>query len=387
MNNVLFLLRLWPVYGGGETVTICLANEMVKRGWNVHVLYFKHHTRENLPFIDTRIKSCCIEEVNCDEFNYSAKNSEVAEEYTVTYIKQHGINCVIDQWWPVEYIKHIKQKTGVKMVKCLHQAFYAPKFEAPGVKTAIKRLFQSLYIPYKKKQVVNKTKSFLPYVDKYVFLSPAFQKQFEEFSKCKDNNQLYSIPNPLVFEDKISEEDFAQKENIVLLVARMVESQKRITVALKAWANIEKRNENWKFVIVGEGPDLNNYKNLAASLNLKNVHFEGFQAPRPYYKKAKIFVMTSYFEGFGMTLVESQQYGVVPVVMDSFLALHDIIDDGYNGLITPNGDVKQYSKVLDSLMNDDVRRCKLAKNGLVTCERFKVTKVVDSWEKLFNSIV
>lgn len=386
MNNILFLLRLWPVYGGGETVTICLANEMVKRGWNVHVLYFKHHTRENLPFIDKRIKSCCIGEVNCDEFNYSAKDSGVAEEYAVTYIKQHGINCVINQWWPVEYIKHIKQRTGVKMVKCLHQAFYIPKLEAPGAKTAIKRLFQSLYIPYKKKQVVNKTKSFLPYVDKYVFLSSAFQKQFEEFSKCKDNNQLDSIPNPLVFEDKISEEDFTKKENIVLLVARMVESQKRITVALKAWANIEKRNENWKFVIVGEGPDLNNYKNLVASLNLKNVHFEGFQAPRPYYKKAKIFVMTSYFEGFSMTLVESQQYGVVPVVMDSFLALHDIIEDGYNGLITPNGDVKQYTKVLDSLMNDDVRRCKLAKNGLVTCERFKVTKVVDSWEKLFNSI-
>ena len=166
----------------------------------------------------------------------------------------------------------------------------------------------------------------------------------------------------------------------------MLESQKRITAAIKAWANIEKRNENWKFVIVGEGPDLNNYRNLVASLNLKNVHFEGFQDPLPYYKSAKIFVMTSYVEGFGMTLVESQQYGVVPVVMDSFLALHDIIEDGYNGLITPNGDVKQYSEALDSLMNDETRRCKLAKNGLVSCERFKVTKVVDSWEKLFDSI-
>ena len=386
MNNILFLLRLWPVYGGGETVTICLANEMVKRDWNVHVLYFKHQTREKLPFIDSRIKSCQIENVDCDEFNFSVKSSIKAEQYAIAYIKQHAIDCVIDQWWPVEYIKHIKDETGVKMVKCLHQAFYTPKLEAPGGKAAVKRIFQSLYIPYKKKQVVNKTNSFLPYVDKYVFLSSAFQRQFEEFSKCKENNNLDSIPNPLVFENKISEEEFAQKENIVLLVARMLESQKRITAAIKAWANIEKRNENWKFVIVGEGPDLNNYRNLVASLNLKNVHFEGFQDPLPYYKSAKIFVMTSYVEGFGMTLVESQQYGVVPVVMDSFLALHDIIEDGYNGLITPNGDVKQYSEALDSLMNDETRRCKLAKNGLVSCERFKVTKVVDSWEKLFDSI-
>lgn len=37
--NIVFLLRPWPVYGGGETVTIALANEFVKRGHIVHVLY------------------------------------------------------------------------------------------------------------------------------------------------------------------------------------------------------------------------------------------------------------------------------------------------------------------------------------------------------------
>lgn len=47
--NILFLLRLYPVYGGGETVTLCLANEMVKRGWNVSILYFKENTRKQFP--------------------------------------------------------------------------------------------------------------------------------------------------------------------------------------------------------------------------------------------------------------------------------------------------------------------------------------------------
>ena len=57
--NVIFLHRVWPVYGGGETVTICLANEMVKRGFNVHIAYFKDsdiflwkNARNNLfPFL------------------------------------------------------------------------------------------------------------------------------------------------------------------------------------------------------------------------------------------------------------------------------------------------------------------------------------------------
>lgn len=52
--NILFLLRLWPVYGGGETVTICLANEMVKRGHQVAVAYFKDSVRGQMPFVDER---------------------------------------------------------------------------------------------------------------------------------------------------------------------------------------------------------------------------------------------------------------------------------------------------------------------------------------------
>lgn len=55
--NILFLLRLWPVYGGGETVTICLANEMVKRGWNVGVAYFKESMKENLLEISPKVHS------------------------------------------------------------------------------------------------------------------------------------------------------------------------------------------------------------------------------------------------------------------------------------------------------------------------------------------
>ena len=66
--NITFLLRLWPVYGGGETVTICLANEMIKRGWNVSVLYFKNNTRADLPFIDPAIKAVQIPDIRCDEF-------------------------------------------------------------------------------------------------------------------------------------------------------------------------------------------------------------------------------------------------------------------------------------------------------------------------------
>ena len=37
--NILYVMRYWPVYGGGETITVTLANEFVKRGHSVYVVY------------------------------------------------------------------------------------------------------------------------------------------------------------------------------------------------------------------------------------------------------------------------------------------------------------------------------------------------------------
>lgn len=69
--NIVFLLRLWPIYGGGETVTICLANEMAKRGHAVTVFYFKDSETNELPYIDPSIKAVRIPDVRCDEYTYS----------------------------------------------------------------------------------------------------------------------------------------------------------------------------------------------------------------------------------------------------------------------------------------------------------------------------
>ena len=168
----------------------------------------------------------------------------------------------------------------------------------------------------------------------------------------------------------------------------MVEIQKRITRAIKIWSAIENdpRLDEWNFRIVGEGPDLAMYKQLAQTLGLKRISFEGFRNPQPYYKQAAIFMMTSAFEGFPMTLVEAQQCGVVPVVMDSYLSLHDIVETGYNGIIVSNEDLTGYVNKIKELMTDTSLREKLAMNGLHSCRRFCVEEIVNNWEELFNDL-
>lgn len=113
---------------------------------------------------------------------------------------------------------------------------------------------------------------------------------------------------------------------------------------------------------------------------------EGYKNPLPYYKHASIFVMTSAYEGWGMTLVEAQQNGVVPIAMDSYSSLHDIIQNNINGIIVGDNDMESFYRELVVIMKDSLRRNMMANEGLKSCERYKVSIIVDKWEKIFKEL-
>lgn len=387
--NILFLLRLWPVYGGGETVTLCLANEMSKRGWNVGILYFKDNLRKELPYIHPNINATKIENIDCDEYHQNHHDAAKVIQATKEYICKYSTNVIINQWWDVEYIKGLKGYKNVKIIKCLHTSFYSPRFDKTDIKTILKKAFKPIYIYRYKHFCIKQVTDFLPYVDKYVFLSESFQQQYQEMSHDDNKNRkLISIPNPATYLKTIPETDLKNKENIVLVVARMEERVKCLSKVLKTWKLIEEQEDlqSWKLIMVGEGRDLAYYKQLSSDLALKNIFFEGFKNPESYYKKAKIFLMTSAVEGFGMTLVEAQQFGVTPIVMNTFLALHDVIRHNYNGFITPPNDIPQFAKYTMELMRNEELRNKLSYNCLKFSQQFLVNKIVDKWASLIQNL-
>lgn len=389
--NILFLLRLWPVYGGGETVTICLANELVKRGCQVSVAFFKESNKAQMPFIDKRVKAVRLDGGDSDEFHCDMEKTQSIKNDLLRIVKNENIDIIIDQWWPVEFICDIKRSCpDVKVVKCLHTTFYKLIMDDPqSLRRMIKKLLKPVYAVHKKKAAVSQVMEYLPYVDKYVFLSPAFQREFEAMGKYDNRSgKLDSIPNPTVYQNWAVNESLANKENVVLVVGRMLEGCKKITRILKVWHELEKIEKlgAWRLEIVGDGPDLIRYKQMASDLGLQRVSFEGYQQPLPYYQRAKIFLMTSAFEGFGMTLVESLQQGVVPVVMDSFSSLHDIVKDGYNGRIVAEGDISGFAKAVTELMENSEMRNAMAMNGLESSRLFSVEKVVDRWQRLLSSM-
>ncbi len=202
-----------------------------------------------------------------------------------------------------------------------------------------------------------------------------------ELSRCK------VINNPLSWENVENDDILKQKKKQVLIVSRLYNPEKRLDRALKIWQMLENRGfTDWQLTIVGAGVHEEYLKTLACKLCLKHVEFTGRQDPVPYYRESSIFMMTSAVEGWGLTLTESMQTGVVPIAFDSYPALHDIITDRYDGCIIPDDDLRAYADCVEELMRNRTERERIAHNGLKSCRRFEINNIVEQWVKLIESL-
>lgn len=96
--------------------------------------------------------------------------------------------------------------------------------------------------------------------------------------------------------------------------------------------------------------------------------------------------MTSPCEGFPMTIVESLQFGVIPVVMDSTVALKDIIKNKKNGVIIPYGDEKKMLKNLLRLMKDEKKMYLYANNCISISKEYSINSICNKWMDLLENI-
>lgn len=241
-------------------------------------------------------------------------------------------------------------------------------------------IIKKYYLKFKYLFIVNN-------VDKVIVLSPYYIDEFINIIGVNSayRRQFVSIPNPFV-KLSVADSNKKLKKNQVLVVSRLEENQKRISLILKIWKKIEQDDafKNWNLKIVGDGVDRFIYQKIVESNRMRCVSFEGRQNPISYYEESSIFLSTSSSEGFGMTILEALQYSVVPISFDGFSVVKDIINKT-NGVLVNNNDVDQYVSQLKNLMKNDSYREELSSHAIETIDKFSENKVALMWNNLFGT--
>lgn len=381
IKNILFIERfLEPTHGGVERVTYILAEELRTRGYGTFYAFMD--AKSDTPLIDGRRKLCLA----------GCKSTHELADAMTGFIRANGIQLIVCQDYFTKKMRaaypSVIAATGVKFVSCLHLSpdFFEKRsaFSWHFLKDCVRDVRHRVSYRLFGNRRVKRMRLMYSMSDRFLLLSDRYIPVFQRITGIEDGSRLTGMGNPCTFPEA---EASPERENEVLVVGRMLERQKRISLALRAWRPLAAQHPGWRLRIVGAGRDLEYYKQMARQLGLKDIIFEGHSDNvSRYYSRAKIFLMTSLFEGLPMTMIEAQSFGCVPVAFDSFAAVHDIID-GDNGIIVPDGDMRGLVAAVGSLMNDEAKLRSMAANAMESSRRkFSRDRIIDRWRELIDSL-
>lgn len=254
------------------------------------------------------------------------------------------------------YLTVFADRKKRKVIGCEHFAFNAPM---SGVTKALRHYFY-------------------PKLDGLVVLTEKDRRYYQSFVP-----NVVCIPNAVPI-NITHEIDAADK--VVLSVGRHTD-QKGFDLLLTAWKKLEEQFRDWKLLIVGNGPLLPYHRQLAGSLNLKNVEFrEPTRQIEKLYTSAGLYAMASRYEAFPMVLLEAMSCGIPCVAYNCDTGPAEIITEGKDGLIAKYQDEADFIEKLTALMSDDRRRLAMGKQAALSVKRYNMNDIGNMWLNFLTKI-
>ena len=191
----------------------------------------------------------------------------------------------------------------------------------------------------------------LRYSDRVRVVSERIKKSIETFSKNIDVLPIYTKLQCSYDRKKSVISENLNSLNI-LTVCRL-EKEKNLEIAAKAFKRVLDLGVLANFTIVGDGGERKNLENLCRELGIeKKVIFAGWQNNlEKYYEESDIYISTSLYEGYGMSMVEAGTYGL-PLVISNTGVAGEVFKDGEEAFVCDAKDLNCFTQSILKIYRD-----------------------------------
>ena len=175
----------------------------------------------------------------------------------------------------------------------------------------------------------------------------------------------------------------------VIAVGRL-DYQKGFDRLLDAWALLpEELRKTWHLDIFGQGEWEQLLKDQIIRLGIADSARINAPTNRIFdeYAASDLLVMTSHYEGFPMVMIEAMACGVPVVSFDFLCGPRDIIAQGLNGVITPEGDIPALAAEMQRLMEDPARLENMSAQARKISEAYSEDAVMGRWNLYFTDML
>ena len=215
-------------------------------------------------------------------------------------------------------------------------------------------------------------------VDRNIYIIPT-GIEIERFYKDKlDLKKLSNLRNKLGFK----EDDF-----VGAFIGRLGK-EKNVIFLLDVIKELKDKLPNFKFLLVGDGPDFDEYKGIIKKYDIEDrVVMTGKVAWEDvpyYYHLSDIFLTASHTETQGLTVIEAMASGSVPVCIKDESFENSIIDKE-DGMIFK--DKKECKEIITKFYNDRELLNKIRQQGIKNSEKFSSKYFAESVLKVYNKAI
>lgn len=192
-----------------------------------------------------------------------------------------------------------------------------------------------------------------PYADAVIAVSHGVADDLAERLRLV-RSRIHVVPNPIVTSElrdlasrSVEHEWFAAGSPPVVLGVGRLTAQKAFDVLIKAFAAVRTQCEA-RLMILGDGEERPKLLTLIHALGLQSVvSLHGFvDNPLAYISRAKVFVLSSAWEGLPGVLIQALACGTPVVATDCDSGPREILEGGRYGRLVPVGDIEALSAAI-----------------------------------------
>ncbi|AWK04981.1 glycosyltransferase [Flavobacterium crocinum] len=217
-------------------------------------------------------------------------------------------------------------------------------------------------------------------VEVLICVSKAIEQKVNQLYKLKNTVTIY---NPFFIEKKELEK-VLEPQNVILFFGRFDEKVKNFTLMLEAFSDSKIYLKDYKLHLMGSGNDVDFIQQKIGDLNLQDyVEILPFkQNPYNEVREAKFTLLTSHYEGFPMSVVESLALGTPVVAVDCNSGPGEIIQNEFNGLLVENYNKEALALAINRFADDDELYHFCKKNAAESVQHLSLKNISEQWKTL-----
>lgn len=196
--------------------------------------------------------------------------------------------------------------------------------------------------------------------------------------KLGRKNDICRIYNPIAF--KLEKEDEVERKKMILSVGRLV-PEKGIEYIKEVSVRILEQYPEWQWIILGDGAERENLEQFIMENNLQDrlILKGNVENVDEYMKQASIFVLTSKYEGLGLSMLEARGMKVPCVSFDVKMGPRELIRHEVDGYLVLPFDCEDMVEKIKNLINDPVLREQFAETAFLCMDEFELKKIKKQW--------